>query len=204
MHKEILSSAQQKILPLLEKFLDKFYLAGGTAIALQIGHRQSIDFNLFTTAELKTRSLENQIKRCGFNIEQIFRSNIDKFTALLNGVKVSFVSFPFSISIKEELNGKIKLPNLLTLAAMKAYTLGRRNKWKDYIDLYFILRDFFSLDLISHEANKIFGGAFNSRCFQEQLIWFKDIDYSEKVEFLPGKEVSQEEVKNFLERVVVS
>ena len=59
----------------------------------------------------------------------------------------------------------------------------------------------FSLRVISQEANRIFGGAFNSRCFREQLIWFKDIDYSEEVEFLDNKAISDKEVRKFLEKV---
>ena len=203
MHKEILSQKQKKLFPLLEKFKNDFYLVGGTAVALQIGHRKSIYFDLFTTEELKVRKLENAIHRAGFNISQTFNSTIDEFTIIIDQVKVSFVSFPFVIDACEKLDEKIKLPNLLTLSAMKAYALGRRSKWNDYVDFYFILRDFFSLDIISHEANKIFGGAFNSRCFREQLIWFQDIDYSEEVEFLPGKEVSNEEIEEFLKQVVI-
>ena len=204
MHKEIISQEQKNILPLLEKFKTEFYLAGGTAIALQIGHRKSIDFDLFTNHEIKIRILENQIKRSGFQIEQVFTSNIDEFTVVINKVKVSFVSFPFFINSNEKLDNVINLPNLLTLAAMKAYALGRRSKWKDYVDLYFILRDFFSINIISHEASKIFGGSFNSRCFREQLIWFKDIDYSEKVEFLEGKKVDNGEIKNFFKKILKS
>jgi len=203
MHHEILDRKQELLFPLLEKFKNNFYLAGGTAVALYLGHRKSIDFDLFTNTEIQVRSLENVILRSGFQIQQVFCNSIDEFTVLVNQVKVSFISYPFSINTSETLLEKIKLPNLLTLAAMKAYALGRRSKWKDYVDLYFILRDFFSLNLISNEANKIFGSAFNSRCFLEQLIWFKDIDYSEEVQFLENKQVLDEEIKKNLKKIVL-
>jgi len=61
----------------------------------------------------------------------------------------------------------------------------------------------FAIAANSLNQNKIFGAAFNSRCFREQLIWFKDIDYSEEVEFLDSKKVSDKEVKKFLEKVVL-
>ena len=48
MHKEILTKEQVELLPLLKEFKGKFYLVGGTAIALHIGHRRSIDFDLFS------------------------------------------------------------------------------------------------------------------------------------------------------------
>ena len=81
---------------------------------------------------------------------------------------------------------------------MKAYALGRRAKWKDYVDLYFILNGRCSLAQISARAKKIFGAEFNEKIFREQLSYFKDIDYSEKVDYLPGFAVGESEVMKFL------
>lgn len=61
------------------------------------------------------------------------------------------------------------MPDLISLAAMKAYSLGRRSKWKDYVDLYFIIKGYFSVREISEKAREIFGGGFNERLFREQL-----------------------------------
>lgn len=71
---------------------------------------------------------------------------------------------------------------------MKAFALGGRAKWKDYVDLYFILKSFLSLDEITSEAEKIFGNFFSAKLFKEQLAYFKDkdIDYSEEVTFSKG------------------
>ena len=54
MHTEILSKEQKEILPYLAQFKKSYYLVGGTAIALHIGHRESIDFNLFKNSTIKT------------------------------------------------------------------------------------------------------------------------------------------------------
>lgn len=202
MHTEILSPDQKQLLQLLKSFKSQYYLVGGTAIALYLGHRQSIDFDLFTEKEINYRNIENHLKRNQINIERVFQRTIDEFTSICNGVKLSFVSFPFPIRAIENFDNIIKIPNLLTLAAMKAYALGRRAKWKDYVDLHFIIRDHFSIELISNEAEKIFQGSFNSRLFREQLIWFEGIDYSEEVEFINDYEVSKEEVKMFLLKAV--
>ena len=83
---------------------------------------------------------------------------------------------------------------------MKAYALGGRNKWKDYVDLSFILK-IHSLREVSDVATELFAGAFNERLFKEQLTYFDDIDYAEEVEYLPGFEVTQEEIKQFLSNV---
>ena len=56
---------------------------------------------------------------------------------LVNGVKITFFQYPFPIDTECSFENIFRLPSLLTLAAMKAYALGQRSKWKDYVDLYF-------------------------------------------------------------------
>lgn len=90
----------------------------------------------------------------------------------------------------------ISMPTLLTLSAMKA-SLGRRAKWKDYIDLFFILRDYYTIKEISNKAQNIFGQLISEKLFREQLAFHKDIDYTEQVGFIV-KPVSNNEVKKFL------
>jgi len=92
----------------------------------------------------------------------------------------------------------INLPDLLTLAAMKAYALGRRAKWKDYVDLYVIMRDYYDIHKIIKRARRIFGLEFNEKLFRAQLSYFKDIDYTEKVDYLKGFEVGDEIIKKKL------
>jgi hypothetical protein len=89
------------------------------------------------------------------------------------------------------------MPSLLTLAAMKAFALGRRSKWKDYVDLYFILRDNYSIKEISQEAEKVFSQQFSEKLFRGQLAFHKDIDFSEPVEFM-GPAIPDDEIKEFL------
>ena len=81
---------------------------------------------------------------------------------------------------------------------MKAYALGRRAKWKDYVDLYFILRDHHTILEISTKATEIFKGDFNTKLFREQLCYFEGINYDEVVEYLIPSPPSDEEVKTFL------
>ena len=71
------------------------------------------------------------------------------------------------------------MPDLLTLAAMKAFALGGRGKWKDYVDLYFILKDHYSAREICGKAKALFADVFNPLLFKKQLSYFDDISYSE-------------------------
>jgi hypothetical protein len=86
----------------------------------------------------------------------------------------------------------------LDLAAMKAYALGRRSKWKDYVDLYFLLSNKFSLNELSDRASSIYGDLFSDKLFRSQLSYFEDVDYSEEIEYLIPTPPSEEEIKDRL------
>lgn len=89
---------------------------------------------------------------------------------------------------------------MLDLAAMKAYALGGRAKWKDYVDLYFLLKASISFQEIVQKANELFTHFFNEKLFREQLAYFADIDYSEIVDYLVPAP-SEEEIKQFLTEI---
>jgi hypothetical protein len=64
--------------------------------------------------------------------------------------------------------------------------------------LYFIIKDHFSISQISQKSQELFGNSFNEKLFRSQLSYFDGINYEEIVEFMPGFEVSDEEVKKQL------
>jgi len=189
LHKEILTREQIKSLPLLKSFSNDFGLVGGTAVALHIGHRRSIDFDLFTNKEFKNSSIRKEIPK-DLTIDNVIVDKFDEFSVIIESVKFTFFHYPYKLSFSKELDDVIKLPDLLTLAAMKAYALGRRAKWKDYVDLYFI-----------RKGKEIFGNEFNEKLFRSQLAYFEDIDYKEEIDYLKGFTVDsktiQKELVNF-------
>lgn len=197
MHKEVLTKEQIALLPLVAVFSDDFYLVGGTAIALQIGHRESIDFDLFTAKSFGNIAIKNKVNKYR-KIDRVLVNKIGEFTFLIEGVRFTFFSYPFAVEANESFNSIIKMPNILTLSAMKAYALGQRAKWKDYVDLYFVLRDYYSITEIAKEAKKIFGDEFNEKLFRTQLAYFEDIDYSEEINFMKGFEESDQVIKKAL------
>ena len=197
MHKEIFTQEQIKLLPLIKKFFKDFGMVGGTAIALYLGHRRSIDFDMFSNKPFNNSALRRKIKNT-HSIQKVFKDETGQYTFFVNEVQMTFYHFPFKIDYSEKFEDYARIPNLLTLAAMKAFALGGRNKWKDYVDLYFILKDFFSITEVSKKAKELFGGEFNEKIFRNQLVYFDDINYAEQVEFMPGSEVSDETVKNKL------
>lgn len=187
MHEEILNSSQKTLLSFLKSFSKDFGLVGGTAIALHIGHRQSIDFDLFSGKEFDNFSLQRSILRKK-KIQQVFVDQMGEYTILIDGVKITFFQYPFPLEFLETLDGFLPMADLLTLSALKAYALGRRAKWKDYVDLYFVMKDFFSLQNIVKKAEEIFREQFNEKIFRIQLAYFKDLDFSENIIYMKGYE----------------
>lgn len=199
MFKNILNSDQKNLLSLIKNFSKDYYLVGGTALALQIGHRRSIDFDLFTDKTFNPINLKAKILTT-HKIDQTFSQGDGELTILVNKVKVTFFHYPFHIDSNQYFENIIKMPDILTLGAMKAFALGRRAKWKDYVDLFFIFQKYSFKQLID-KTNSIFKTEFNEKFFRIQLSYFDDIDYSEIVDYLPGFEKKDKEIKEFLEKI---
>jgi len=203
MHKGILSDRQSDLLSLMAKFKREYYLVGGTAIAMYIGHRRSIDFDLFKLSRLNHKKNLDKIMSGGFAY-QVTRRVEEQMNLIVNGVKVTFFQYPFPIQTENNFESVFRLPSLLTLAAMKAYALGRRSKWKDYVDLYFLLKGHYSLVEVTSRAVEIFGELFSEKLFRAQLSYFDDVDYSEEVEYLVEAPPANDEIKQFLTQVALS
>jgi hypothetical protein len=190
---EVLSEKQKPILTELIKF-PEFVFGGGTALALQLGHRKSVDFDLFAFKQFDNQQLIKKLD--GKTIDQVIVDQLDQLTFLYKGVKITFLYYPFVVRdfIESEW---ISLIDKLSIGAMKAYALGRRAKWKDYVDIYFILKEY-PLEKIIIKSKEIFGNLFNEKLFREQLGYFTDIDYSEKIDYIVTNPPTDKEIKDTL------
>ncbi len=199
MHDEVLSDKQKDLLPFIASFSDNFGLIGGTAVALQLGHRTSIDFDLATFSQLETDRIRGQIGD-QYKVDSVLIDETNEYTLVISGVKITFLSYPFKFNFDVSYKEFIKMPDLITLAAIKGYALGRRAKWKDYVDLYFIFSKY-SFDEVIKRANTIFGNEFNEKLFREELAYFDDIDHTEEVNYMDGFEVKDEVIKQKLNEI---
>lgn len=199
MHPEILNAKQKKLLPNLKIFKKDFSLAGGTAIALQLGHRRSIDFDFFSSKPFGNLSLYNKLSKI-LKIEKVLIDEKDEYTFISSGVKLTFLYYPFPVKFLIS-DSDFKTADLATLGALKAYALGRRAKWKDYVDLYFIFKSGCGIEEVVKQAKTIFGSVFSEKNFYQQLAYFSDIDYSEEVDYLPGFAVSERAIKQNLKKI---
>lgn len=200
MHKEILTQSQLAFLPLIKKFSDDFYLVGGTALALQYGHRRSIDFDLFSKKSFENQKILRSIRR-NHHIDRIYVDEKDQLTLLADNIKMTFFRYEYPVKHIEKLDDIITMPDPLSIAAMKAFALGRRSKWKDYVDLYFIFQHY-SLKEIVEKARKYYSaGEFDEKLFRIQLAYHSDLSYIEPVEYMPGFAVDESLIKKNLTEI---
>ena len=142
MLREILTEPQQTLLELLSRVPEvrSFYLAGGTALALLLGHRRSRDFDFFRSTDFVPQELLTVLRRTG-EVE-VLQEAAGTLTVTLRGVPTSFFHYPYPLlcSLRESPWG-IALGDPDDIAAMKLSALAGRGSRKDFIDLYFYARD---------------------------------------------------------------
>lgn len=197
-----LDNGRQTVFEKLAAFDPPFVLAGGTAIMLQIGHRRSYDFDCFCLSDVLPNNLTQKIKRVLGHTIHIRTKSPELITIITSeNVEVTFVCHPFP-PLRPLINTEsIPLFHLNDLTANKAYTLGRRPAWRDYVDLFVFMKwKICPIDTIISLAERKFGGEFNAKLFLEQLTYFNDIDIVETA-FLK-KSYTPSEIKAFLEKSV--
>ena len=171
-----------------------FYLAGGTAVALQIGHRISVDLDFFSADPIK-KTLLSEIEKVFGTVTVVIKTK-DELTILADGVKITFLHYPFSLVSPLVQSNIVPLASICDLASMKAYTLGRRQSLKDYVDLYEIFsKKLFDFQNTLEDAKHKYTDAFNDRLFLEQLVFTDDLE-DESIQWI-GEKVSKETMKDF-------
>jgi len=189
------------MISLVDQFSESFVLVWGTAIALHIGHRYSIDFDLFgPDMDTLPRSHIDRILHTSPYTWQILVDTDIHYEVLIAGVKITWYAYPYSLKAGPKKLSKIGIPPLITLAVMKAHAIQRRAKWKDYVDMA-LLTSHLTVPNIVEEAKHKFGWAFSAKLFAAQLIYTDDIDYTEEVQRLDWHEVSRSDVLRILHDV---
>lgn len=198
---DLLDPERQQVFNLLKKISPRFVLAGGTALMLQLGHRFSFDFDCFSEQDLPPNLLAKIKKAFGRNIYLQLKTTEMISVKVLQDIEVSFVWHPYKPIRPPVKTGSIDLFHPDDLIANKAYTLGRRNAWRDYADLFYTLcQEIYSLEKIISLAEEKFKGEFNAKLFLGQLTYFKDIEIV-PIKFVKTQFTSSQ-IKSFLEKEV--
>lgn len=151
-------------------------LGGGTALALLLSHRRSYDFDIFYTRPIARGWLLRIRNLFGKRLQRAITDNEDELTVIVApDIKLTLLSYPFQPLHRPKPAPPIPIFHMNDLATSKAYTIGRRGAWRDYVDIYFLLRSGLTLEKIIHEANKRFSAVFSEKLFLEQLQYFRDL-----------------------------
>ena len=177
--------------------LNDFSLAGGTGLALQLGHRFSEDIDLFSENEYDENQALQALRRI-FNIEIILKEK-NSLSLLVNDVKVDILSYQYPL-LEDIINDDgIRIYSIPDIAAMKLSAISSRGSKKDFYDIYFILKKF-SLEQILNFYCKKFSTKYYYHVLKS-LVYFQDAE-TEPDPVLINSNIGWVDVKDFMERIV--
>ncbi|MEK9155786.1 MAG: nucleotidyl transferase AbiEii/AbiGii toxin family protein [Patescibacteria group bacterium] len=199
--RDILDEERRKILPLLADFKAGFYLAGGTGLALQLGHRDSIDFDFFRPDSFSTEELFEKVQATftGHKIEKI-QDEKDTLSVIIDDkIRFSFLTYPYPL-IGQIINDRyLRLASVADIGCMKFSAMTGRAALKDYIDLYFILHKIPLRELVQLSEKKF--PTLNHALIMKSLVYFDDIEFVE-INYKHGRQVDFSDIKKYLEDTV--
>lgn len=201
---EILDSNKIEVFKQLRAFRSGRYLVGGTALALQLGHRKSVDFDLFSNIKISLQDREEAVKVFGGNLH-FTADNQNQLTFLTpKSVKITFAYTPYRPLHELIIDELLTLPllSVADIASDKAFTIGRRAAYRDYVDLYFILKSGMRLEGIIKETAKRYGAMFEEKLFLEQMEYMGDLA-NRQIDFV-DKPRTFEEIHEFLHQQIRS
>src|SRR3989344_3213816 len=174
-HPEILNAKQTKIISQLS-FLQKlgFYLAGGTALALQLGHRTSLDFDFYSPKHFSAAGLFSKIQKNFKEKAKKISQQKDTLFCNIDGVDLSFFWYQYSHIARPITYQDIALASLEDIAAMKLVAVGHRPAKRDYIDIFYLLKKFTLKEIFTYTHKKY--PNFNSYHSQRALSYFEDLE----------------------------
>lgn len=173
--------------------LKNFYLSGGTALSIQLGHRESEDLDFFSKTSFQPQQLQQQLLAHG-SLEDV---QIDEGTLnlFMNGVKVQFLYYPYALLEEPQEWEGIYLSSVVDIACTKLLTISMRGGKKDFIDLFVILQNTTLKELFSKLNLKYQNVAYNQPHILKSLVYFTDADTQPMPRM--HTDIAWDEVKDF-------
>ncbi len=175
----------------------RFYLAGGTAIALHLGHRHSYDLDFFSPAPFDKGDPRRFLGSLGqLTVEQ---EDEGTFLGTFNDIRISFFIYPYRLLVSPVLFGAVRIAALEDLMVMKLDAIATRGKKRDFIDLYFMCRDSLPLrEMLPLVEQKYEGVKYNFTHLLKSLVYFEDAEADPMPHML--KPASWPDVRRFFEQ----
>lgn len=200
MYSNVLLPATARVIEKIREatFLSAFYLSGGTALALHLGHRESEDLDFFTASTFDPQHLQAQVRSYG----QLEGVEIAEGTlnAFLDTVKLQFLNYPYPVLEPWSNWQGISVSSTLDIACTKLITISMRGSKKDFVDLYFLLKHYSLQELFEQIDRKYQGVSYNRAHLAKSLVYFEDAETQPMPRML--QLVSWETVKAVITRTV--
>ena len=202
MRPEAIDSKTKSVLEKIgkEKISAKFYLAGETALAIQLGHRKSIDLDFFSSEEFSVKNLKGRLSRIGE-----FALDCEEERTLsgsLDCVKISFFRYNYDLLFPFLVFAGVNLADERDIAAMKIDAISSRGSKKDFVDLCFILQKYSLSEILNIFKKKYSGIKYNTLHILKSLVYFDDAENEPMPKMLAG--MNWEEIKEDISRQVKS
>ncbi|PIP17906.1 MAG: hypothetical protein COX43_01715 [Parcubacteria group bacterium CG23_combo_of_CG06-09_8_20_14_all_35_9] len=199
MKEHILNWNQKRILKQIE-FLKRygFYLAGGTSLALFLGHRRSKDLDFYTKGKFNGMDIIREFQKI-FAVEKPRRTENALWLKIRN-TDLSFFKYPYKLIRPLVVYSSVNIASIEDIAAMKMEAIVGRGIKRDFIDLYYLIKKYGLKQLLkfTHEKYK---EAFNEVNYLHALMYFKDAEISQKDrrKIYLYKEVEWRDIKEYIE-----
>jgi len=181
-YRNILREDQLKLLPNLKYLPKQSYMAGGTALALQLGHRTSLDFDFYSPGHFETEKFMADFQK-EFKEVKVQRTAKDTLILEVNGVSFSLFYYPYQLISTPIDFENVKLAAVEDIAAMKMVAISMRGRRRDFIDVYYLLKYFSLEEMINMTLKKY--PSYQPMVILKGLIYFRDAevdDISRKIE----------------------
>ena len=194
----LLPDSEALLLKMVEEchFLNKYVLVGGSALTLHLCHRKSEDLDFFTYDDsFDKQEIFAYIQT--FDNKEILNQTDEQVDVLLDGVKVTFFNAKWAF-LKPGKPQKFNLASLESIAAMKVNVLFLRAKYRDYYDIYFLVKKSMSLKKAFECSLNVLDGI-NFKLFTVALLYTDDI-VDDNIEYLePIENISKEKIRDFFQ-----
>jgi len=179
-------------------FLEKYVLVGGTALSLHLCHRKSEDLDFFTYSDnFDKKEIFDYINNSQFEKIEIINQTDEQIDLIINGVKVTFFNAKWGFLTPDKIK-TLNLSSLEAIAGMKVNTMFLRAKFRDYYDLYFLVKEGMTLQEIFNCAQKVITGI-SYKMMAIALVYIDDIEDENINHLEPAIKISSKEIRNFFE-----
>ena len=177
--------------------LNDFALAGGTGLALQIGHRISVDLDLFSSMDFEPEMLLSQLKE-DFTIE-LYNTSRNTLNTQINTIKVDILAYKYPLLNSMILEENIRIYSIEDIAAMKLSAISSRGSKKDFYDIYFLLKKYSLMELLDFYKRKFETNQYYH--IIKSLLFFEDAEADPDPKIVEQR-ITWSEIKKDLEKKI--